>query len=385
MKNVTFMINSLGKGGAEKALIQILNSLDKSKYKLKLIVFKNDGGYMEDVPEEVEVITLLNTTNNLVGRIRWSVLWRIMRYFPKVIKKIIISKINIEDDTLISFLEGPSSKITSMFPNKKISWMHTDYMLNRWPKDYYKSVASELDAYNRFNDIIFVSENGQKSFNEFFEDKVTVKEKIIYNPINTRKIISDSLLEDSDVKDWVDQNKNTIKVISVGRLTDVKRLDWLIRAQKQFNLENISVSTTIIGEGKLYEEFGKVIKKENIKGIHLIGFKKNPFPYLKHANIYTSTSITESYPLSIAEAYTLDIPVIATTNSGSKELSSDGEFAMLVDSDYDSFFNALKKMIMDPKLINKYRDKSIIAKKQFNLDAVISEIEDLLDNVESHE
>ncbi|MCP8850484.1 glycosyltransferase [Latilactobacillus curvatus] len=382
MKNVVFFINSLGRGGAEKALIQILERINTNKYKIKLVVIKNDGGYINQVPKNVELISLGRYEDNLFSKVRWSIYWRIIRYFPTIIKKQILRKVNIhKNDLLVSFLEGQSTKLVSLFLNRKIAWMHTDYQLNRWTTEFFKSANEELNDYNKFNSIVFVSKHGQEAFNNFFNQKVTRSERVIYNPIDVQEINELANCEADDVSNWVSKTENTIRIVSIGRLTDVKRMDWLIDAHDQLNRLGILVSTTVIGTGKLYEDFQKIIVDRDIKGIYFVGFKTNPYVYLKYADIYTSTSLTESYPLSIAEAYALEVPVIATRNSGSNELSREGKYALLVDSNYTAFFEALKNIITDNSLLDNYKIKAIEAKKQFDVGSVLEDIENLLDEV----
>ncbi|KGB13967.1 glycosyltransferase [Latilactobacillus sakei subsp. sakei] len=383
MKDLVFFINSLGRGGAEKAIIQILERMDKQKYHLKLVILKNDGGYSNQVPDNVEVISLGRYNHSIISRLKWTFFWRTVKYFPGIIKRKISKKANIrKNDLLISFLEGPSTKLVSMFPNKKITWMHTDYQLNRWTEVYFKSPEEELSYYNKFNSIVFVSKHGKEAFNSFFNNKVTSHEEVIYNPIDVQEIEKLSIIESENTEKWVKDTENTKRIVSIGRLTEVKRLDWLIDAQKELNSLAIPVSTTIIGDGKLYEKYQNRVVSEKIKNIYFIGFKSNPYSYLKYADIYTSTSVTESYPLSIAEAYSLQIPVIATKNSGSMELSREGKYALLVDSEYDAFYKALKEMVLNENLLSEYINISKEAKEQFNVETVLQDIENLIDKVD---
>jgi glycosyltransferase involved in cell wall biosynthesis len=55
--------------------------------------------------------------------------------------------------------------------------------------------------------------------------------------------------------------------------------------------------------------------------VHLLGFKENPYPYLKNADYLVSTSNAEGFPNGIAEAMCLGKPVIATNcQSGPAEI-----------------------------------------------------------------
>jgi glycosyltransferase involved in cell wall biosynthesis len=59
------------------------------------------------------------------------------------------------------------------------------------------------------------------------------------------------------------------------------------------------------------------------------GHVENPMPYLQAADAVVSSSISEGFGLTIAEALALGRPVVSTPSSGLPSLLSDGENAIL--------------------------------------------------------
>ena len=55
-KSLLFVINNLNCGGAEKALVSLLQTIDYSKYAVDLFVFKHEGVFFENLPKEVHVL-----------------------------------------------------------------------------------------------------------------------------------------------------------------------------------------------------------------------------------------------------------------------------------------------------------------------------------------
>ena len=53
MKKILFVINTLGCGGAENALISLLNVLDDREYEISLYVLMNQGELIDRIPENV--------------------------------------------------------------------------------------------------------------------------------------------------------------------------------------------------------------------------------------------------------------------------------------------------------------------------------------------
>ena len=62
MKNILFVMPSLGRGGAEKSLVNLLNLIDYEKYAVDLLLFKREGLFLSQIPKEVR---LLQPTDSL--------------------------------------------------------------------------------------------------------------------------------------------------------------------------------------------------------------------------------------------------------------------------------------------------------------------------------
>lgn len=54
MIKVLFFVYSLDGGGAEKALIDLVENLDKSKYDITIQAFKDEGVYRDAIPTGVK-------------------------------------------------------------------------------------------------------------------------------------------------------------------------------------------------------------------------------------------------------------------------------------------------------------------------------------------
>ena len=55
MSKILFVINSLNVGGAEKALVSLLNLLPKDIYDIDLYMLKKEGLFLEQVPSCVNI------------------------------------------------------------------------------------------------------------------------------------------------------------------------------------------------------------------------------------------------------------------------------------------------------------------------------------------
>ncbi len=55
MKKILFVINTLGRAGAETALIELLNHLDVDEYEISLYVLLGQGEMISKVPQKIHV------------------------------------------------------------------------------------------------------------------------------------------------------------------------------------------------------------------------------------------------------------------------------------------------------------------------------------------
>ena len=56
MKKILFVINTLGRAGAEKALTELLKRLNDNKYEVYLYVIMGQGELIHDIPSHVRVL-----------------------------------------------------------------------------------------------------------------------------------------------------------------------------------------------------------------------------------------------------------------------------------------------------------------------------------------
>ena len=108
-------------------------------------------------------------------------------------------------------------------------------------------------------------------------------------------------------------------VISVGRLVKNKNFSLLINAYAKANISEDLVILGVGDEELLLKELANELGVGN--KVHFLGFKSNPYPYVKSAEYFISTSNAEGFPNAIVEAMCLEKAVVATNcESGPAEI-----------------------------------------------------------------
>ncbi|EPB8166150.1 glycosyltransferase [Clostridium perfringens] len=371
MKRILFVIDSLNCAGAEKSLISLLNLIDYSKYNVDLQLF-GYGGVLESLlPKDVNLLSPLDytkfssenlknlfteikdvkTMRMLIARLKFSTNIRIKksdniektRIFWGFIGRFIEENSNYYD-VAISYSQGiPTFYVAEKInANKKIAWVNTDYILNSKEKTFQERY------YNLYKNIIIVSDSSKEIFLETFP-KYKEKTKVIYD-INNYDFIKKMSLVNEEYIEKLNQFKG-IKIITLARLTEEKRLDRVLNAAKRLKETNIDFKWLILGEGKLENKLKLEIKKKNLKeNIILLGLKVNPYPYIKACDIYVQTSDLEGFGLAIAEARMLNKPVVTTRFDAVFNQMIHEKNGLVVDMNSDAVFNGIMRLINDESL-----------------------------------
>lgn len=377
MKKVLIVTNTLSGGGAERVLYDILRNINLKKYYVEIFLTYNEGIYREKIKKlGINIEYLFSERKDLINNILYrkfkSMITKILRYFyckyPFLIKKLRNKNYDIE----ISFLEGHSTVLVANRKNnsKKIAWVHTDLLK-------YRIINKNLEekSYQKINKIICVSEDSRKSLLKLYL-KMKNKVQVIYNPIDKENILK-AAEENLNFK----FDKNKVNIISIGRLINAKGYDVLLQSHNKLIKEGLDYNLIILGEGPERKKLEKYIKENNLQNnTQLLGFKENPYPYLKEADIFLSSSRYEGFSLVVAEAICLNKPVIATKCTGPLELLENGKYGLLAEvENIDDLAEKMKELILDEELRKKYSDLSKKRAEIFDIKKTIQEIEDLLD------
>lgn len=320
---ILFCIDTLGGGGAEKLLIDILKRFDYEKYAVDLLVLFEEGIYFADIPEEVS--------------------W----FFPGS-EKVKNRFYDIE----IAFLEGLAVKYIAERGSVavKIAWVHIDLYNFHWTKSFYKSDEHEYEVYQKMNKIIFVTENIKRQFERLFGG-IHAELLVIHNFIDQ----SDLLKKSEGYK----VSKRKFTLCSIGRLTPMKGYLLLIQTVHRLVDDGLDFDLWIVGEGEQRMVLEDLIQERSLSNIvFLQGFHKNPIPFLKEADVFVSSSSVEGFSLVIGEALCLGKPVVATKNAGSEEVLDGGKYGMLIEQGDDFLYKALKNVIQSESLRFDLRSKA---------------------------
>ena len=375
MKKLLIFVDALYEGGVSKVLLDLLENINRDKYDITVMSLYNQGIYIDSVKKYAKYkycFDIPETDDNSLKAKLYRKYWGGMLRLPEsfMYRWFVKGKYDIE----IAFMHGWSTKFISGSNNKnskKIAWVHVDLVTWNRVDGVFKNLEHHKNAYSKFNEVLCVS----KIVKDGVEKKYGVKNaKVIYNPINREKILKLSNEKIDDIK-----FTNKFKLVSVGRLSKQKGYDRLLRVFKRLNDEGLDLQLSIIGSGEKYNELNNYIEQNNLKNkVFLLGYRENPYKYVKNSDLFVCSSISEGFSLVIGEAMAIGVPVISVNYPGPNEVLEFGKYGMLVNNDENSLCNGIKMLNDNKKLYDTYRTKAIERGRMFSIEGFIEELEEIL-------
>lgn len=216
------------------------------------------------------------------------------------------------------------------------------------------------------SDAIICSSNGVA---ESISDVISLPDKIktIYYPVASKKIYS--LSQEPVNHPWFLNQKIPI-ILAAGRLVNQKDYPTLLLAFKLV-IQKKLVRLVILGEGAERKKLEKLILKLGIsENVAFFGLQKNPFKYMKRADVFVLSSLQEGFGNVIVEAMACGAPVISTNcKSGPNEIIENNKNGILVPvGDYKSLADAILRVLSDSSLRQKLSEEGIKRAGYFSIE-----------------
>lgn len=325
-------------GGSEKALISLLNEFDYSKYEVDLQLFKQEGLFLREIPEEVNLLDVPKNYHYFDGSYR-KVLNTLKphlifnRYrFKKAMQKAkspaeaeqlawkflsrAVDPLDKEYDVAVGYLEKKPIYfvVDKVRAKTKIGFIHNDYtnikVNPELDKPYFEKLDYICSVSNHCVEIL-------KSTFPVFAEKIKLVPNLFSEKLILRKA-QESVTE-------VDMTKSFVQIVSIGRLAEQKGFDLAIEAANVLKQRGFKFRWLILGEGPLRTPLEKQIEDLNLEEqFTLLGNHTNPYKFLQQADLVVQTSRFEGKSIAIDEAKLLNRIVLTTNYPTVRDQITDG-------------------------------------------------------------
>ena len=345
MKKVLFFVESLHCGGAEKSLLSLLNNMDYTNYEVELMVLKKGGEFEKFVPSHIPITSIEYHVNTLERtKFKFLRLTNHNRHHAQLFWKSIGKNISAHDkkyDIAISWGQGFATYYVSQKVNatKKYAWVNIDYEKAGydWKTDLY--------IYKEFDTVVGVSEFVKESMQKFLPEEKVISIRNIIDP--------DEIRSKGKLSKSITFNKNSVSIVSVGRLAKQKGFELAIRAIKILKENNLKIHLYIIGEGQERNFLENEIKTLGVEEeCTLLGFRENPYPYINDCDMYLQSSWFEGLGRTIIEAGLLCKPIVTTNFPTASSILTDRITGIITEMNPEKIANSLKELIIDNELKN---------------------------------
>jgi len=325
-----FVMHELAVGGAERVVSNLVNNLDREKFDIHLCLFKKKGALVETLADDVTLHDL-RAFRVISGAPKLFTL--ILKLKPDVVF-CSITHVNLLLGFFIPFLRPFCRRTRFVTREVNIPSIRAEHMAKSKKMDrFYKRFIHNFDCIIAQSN--FMKEDIHQSYDADLEKIVVVN-----NPIDT-KVIRDYLTHDIAGEPLFGEEK--ISLLAVGNLRRQKGFDILLRAVQ---LLSDRFHLYILGEGKERGHLESMITELGLsENVTLLGFDKNPYRYMKHADMIVLSSRYEGFPNVILEANVCGRFVIAFACPGvSSEIIENDVNGLLVEcGEYEKLARAIEK------------------------------------------
>lgn len=331
-KGATFLISTLGGGGAEGVCVNVANGLAENGWKINLVVLNlNDAVYLNRVSDKVNLVVLeVNNARYSFWKLRNYLLVNkpekilVFNYELAVISVLVRSFTNIKFKLIARNINTISkTKLTS-------TGFWESQIVDRLVKHFYCKVDHVVNQCNSMEQDLLA-----------FIPNLIGKTSVIYNPVN--KAIED-IIENTG---FSKANKDDY-LLCVGRLEQQKGFHYAIEAFSIVSRDNDALRLKIIGKGSLERALIEQAKALGVyEKIDFEGFKENVIPYYQKAKATLLTSLYEGFPNVLVESITLGTPVVSfNCPSGPSEIVTPDNGVLVKHEDLAELVTGVKQALL---------------------------------------
>lgn len=299
---IVFYNETLLSGGIEKCIELLSQYLNKDN-EVEIV-------YVDDSILDMNIVTLLGKNAHIHK----------LEKGEKIIADICIwCRIYLDWETLRK----------QIIAKKYFLWVHSK------PRALPNCILDNDEFIDEIDKIICVSECVKK------EIAIPEKTVVIHNFVDSNI----KFLAEEESNPFFNVAENCLKLSIVSRLSAEKGFDRTEKFVQSLIKNNIDFVLKIVGKGRNYES---IIKSNfsKYKQVEFIGYRENPYPFIKHSDYILVLSNYETWGNVITEAKVLGVPCIASNFPSAPEQITNNSNGLLIPlecNNYEPYQKNLKR------------------------------------------
>ena len=358
-EKIVFFLPSLEPGGTERNVVNLINYLHDEGRIVSLVLGNKKGDFIKDVKAGIPIIDL-NASSSL------RLFFTLERYFKAQKPDIFISAFPRINIIVLAAKIFSRSTTKVMITEHSVFSMLPVIARNAWRRAFARAFMPPLAKmlYPKADAIICVSRGIAQDLSNIIGGAPKIN--VVYNPI-----INDTVYELADLPPdhpWF-LNPTTPVILAVGRLVACKDYPTLLKAFALV-VQTQPAHLVILGDGPEKEALECLANKMGLSGqVAFLGFKKNPYAYMKRASVFALSSLQEGFGNVIIEAMACGTPVVSTDCPvGPGEIITHKESGMLVPvASPEALAKAIVAILSDASLAQRFSTRGKIRAEYFTV------------------
>ncbi len=321
-KNILFVLPWLKCGGAEIVLYEKIKNLPKDEFNFFIVTTEDSDNEWNDKFKEITpYIYHLPKMGFKSGE----------DCFNFMVLFLTIHNINILHVIHSECAYRNLSKIKTIFPELKIF----DTLHNSVPEGFIE-FAKKYDEYIDKH-IVIAEHIKEKAVHKYKIDPDKIK--VILNGIDTGDRFNPENYDRKAIREKLDIPRDAKVITYIGRLSEEKCPIGFVKIASRVipasschpELDSGSILFLVVGDGPQMPEIKKAIKKYGLEShMRLLGFRDDTPEILAATDVLVNTSHIEGLSITIMEALSMNVPVVATDVGGTGSLIENGVNGYLV-------------------------------------------------------
>ena len=348
-------------GGAEIMVVQYIKSLGTKDYNHFVYCFGVDGPVREKI-EALGIPVYMGKSRAPINqpiRFVFSILLLIKDLLAFIKKnRIQIIQSQLSRANKLAVVVGKLARLPA-FPTIQNTMEFVDRR-SRWNLRVHINQAVDWLIFPIADRIVAVSQEVKEIVHQRFRIK---RSKIIV--LNNGIVFDESRSELVNIEKEFLIPKNTLKIISVGRLTYQKAMEVLISATAELLASGMcNIFVMIVGEGEDRKHLEKLILELGLCScVKLLGIRHNVIELMKASDIFVMPSRFEGLSVAMTEAMACGLPIIASDAPGLRTFIIHGQNGLLFPvEDHKAMAKCILQLAEDQDMKDRL---SLEAKKSF--------------------
>ncbi len=363
--NVMFVIVGLGIGGTENQLLELASRIDPQRFAISVCSLKGEGVIAKELRERGVHVICLRGKGPWDVRVMWHLTNTVRELKPDVLHSFLFYA-NLLSRIVGRFLQVPV--VISSYRNALVWRTYGEWLLDGLTIRWNHAITCCSEAVR------------QRLLDSFPE--VSERCMAIYNGVPLARFSSEGDVQRSSLSLPVGMSV----VGTVCRLFEPQKgLAVLLRAFSEL-LKRGRVQACqllLVGEGPAKRDLIELVSRLNIEPhVRFLGARRDVEKILPALDVFVLGSLSEGFGISIVEAMSAGIPVVATKVGGIPEIVRHEETGLLVPpGDVGAMAEAIEQLLQDRERAKAFGERGRERAQQFSIEQAVQRHEDLYERV----